>query len=76
MLRDMVTEWLCPSLIDDVIENELLSSFLGDVISESPSLSHPISVIMRGSENSAPAFTINERLSMVRSFQVIRLNIT
>ena len=69
LLREMVTEWLCPESNDEVIGSKnLSSSMLGDVVLESPYPSHPISVIMRGSEKSAPAFRINERLSMIRSF--------
>ena len=36
LLEDMVIVWVCPESLDDVIENELLSSTLGDVESESP----------------------------------------
>lgn len=38
LLREMVTEWLCPELLVDGIENEVSLSLLvlGDVVSESP----------------------------------------
>jgi len=36
LLEDMVIVWVCPESLDDVIENELLSSTLGDVESEPP----------------------------------------
>ena len=74
LLEDKVIVCLCPESLDDVIENELLSPLPGDVVSESPSLSQPISVIIRGKENRAPAFTIKDRLSMISSFNVARLN--
>ena len=72
--EDRVIVCLCPESLDEVIKNLLLSPLMGDVVSESPSVSHPISVIIRGNENSAPAFTIKERLSMISSFNVVRLN--
>ena len=68
MLCEILTEWLCPSSTEDVIGNVLLSPVFDEVGGDSPLPSHPISVIMRGSEKSAPAFRINERLSMIRSF--------
>lgn len=72
--EDRVIVCLCPESLDEVIENLLLSPLVGDVVSESPSLSQPISVIIRGRENSTPAFTIKDRLSMISSFKVSRLN--